>query len=225
MRPRAAPYRGGAGGGNGSSQNPARQRVEQQLAPLTHDAPIAEHAGPASVPASPPLTAGGRGGSHVPFVQLDVQQSAPVVHAPATGVHTTVQLLLFGSQCFEQQSPAALHEAVWPRHAPGGSPQRPLGSHKSSSFVAPQQPEFCPFPQSSPVGRHVELATSTSHCKSVGSHTPEQQSAFAAQVSPTTAHNLAAQTPPKHPSEQQSCAVAQVTPSARHASRHCTTPA
>jgi hypothetical protein len=56
-------------------------------------------------------------------------------------------------------------------------------------------------------------------------HTPEQQSAFAAQLSSTMAHSLFVQTPPKHPSEQQSCAVAQGTASARHASRHWMTPA
>jgi hypothetical protein len=158
-------------------------------------------------------------------VQLEVQQSAPVLHAPCAGAHTTVHVLLAGSQCFEQQSPSALHDAFCPRHAPGGNPQRPSGSHRSLSFVAPQQPELCPLPQSSPVGRHVEFARSTAHCLRPGSQTPEQQSALAAHGSPMIAHSLAAHTPPKHPSEQQSCAVTHATPSARHASRHWMTPA
>jgi hypothetical protein len=74
------------------------------------------------------------------------------------------------------------------------------------------------------VGRHVEFARSTSHCF-CELQTPEQQSALALHVSPTIAHSLFVQTPPKHPTEQQSCADAHATPSARHASLHWMTPA
>jgi hypothetical protein len=214
------------------SQKPARQSVEQHVAPLAHAAPMAEHAGPVGTPPPPPSTpgfaggeTGGCGGSHVPLVQLDVQQSAPVLHGPRAGAHTTVHVMLAVSQCFEQQSPSLEHAAFCPRQAPGGRPHRPFWSHRSLSFVAPQQPELWPFPQSSPVGRQVEFARSTLHCFSAGSQTPEQQSALAAQVSPMIVHSFAAHTPPKHPSEQQSCAVTQATPSARHASRHWMTPA
>jgi hypothetical protein len=91
--------------------------------------------------------------------------------------------------------------------------------------VAPQQPEFCPRPQSSPVGRQVEFGTSTSHWCVVALHTPEQHSEFAVHASPRTVQSMFEQTPPKHPSEQQSCAVVHATPFARHASRQVTTPA
>ena len=161
----------------------------------------------------------------MPLVQLEVQQSEPLVHAPRAGVHTTVQALLAGSQCPEQQSVSAVHDAFCPRHAPGGRMHRPSGPHRSFLSVAPQQPDCGPLPQSSPVGRQVELAVSTSHILVDGSHTPEQQSAFTAHESPMMVHSVSAQTPPKQPSEQQSCAVAHATPFARQASRHWTTPA
>jgi hypothetical protein len=183
--------------------------------------------GPAS-PAGPPGGAGGivgGGASQRRFVQLEEQQSAPTAHAALVAAQTVTQALVAGSQCSEQQSPSEAHAAFWPRHAPGGSPHRPSGSQRSSSLVAPQQPDCGPLPQSSPVGRQREFARSTPHSLVVGSHTPEQQSEFTAHVALTVAHSSFAQTPPKHPSEQQSCAVAQATPSARHASRHWMTPA
>ncbi len=167
----------------------------------------------------------GGGTSQRPFVQLEEQQSAPVVQVALAAAQTVTHVLLAGSQWLEQQSPSAVHVAFWPRHAPGGSPQRPSGSQRSSSLVAPQQPDCGPLPQSSPVGRHREFARSTLHCFVVGSQTPEQQSEFSEQVSPTIAQSLSVQIPPKHPREQQSWAVAQATPFARHASLHWMTPA
>jgi hypothetical protein len=63
--------------------------------------------------------------SQRPFVQLEEQQSAPVMHVPLVAAQTVVHVLLIGSQWFEQQSPSAEQSAFWPRQAPGGSPQRP----------------------------------------------------------------------------------------------------
>jgi hypothetical protein len=86
--------------------------------------PTILHTGaPASLPGG---GGGGAGASQVPFVQLDVQQSAPVVHAPPLGAHGVVQVCEVGSQWPEQQSALVVHVAVCPRHAPGGSPQRPF---------------------------------------------------------------------------------------------------
>jgi hypothetical protein len=95
------------------SQNPARQSPEQQAAPLVQAAPTTEHAGPVGAvppPASgappppggagfpPPCGGVGCGASHMPLVQLEVQQSAPVWHGPAAAVQTTVQVMLALSQ-------------------------------------------------------------------------------------------------------------------------------
>jgi hypothetical protein len=147
----------------GESQNPARHNPEQHCAAVVQLSPswVQVDVPPSGNVPPPP---GGIGGSHDPFVQLDVQQSAPVTHAPAVGVQATagVQVCVAASQCLSQQSPSVVHVACNPSHAPGGRPQRP-STHKSSSFVAPQHPDCGPDPQFSPVGRHVEFATSTMH--------------------------------------------------------------
>ena len=52
----------------------------------------------------------------------------------------------------------------------------------------------------------------------------EQQSALAVQLSLSTLHSVAPQTPPLHPSEQQSSALVQATPSATQMLVHCRTP-
>jgi hypothetical protein len=44
-------------------------------------------------------------------VQLEVQQSAPLVQAPCAAVQSTVHVLLAGSQCFEQQSASLVQDA------------------------------------------------------------------------------------------------------------------
>jgi hypothetical protein len=85
--------------------------MEQHELPVVQAAPMGEHAG-----AAPPLPAsagpaGGGGTSHCPFVQLEVQQSAPLVQAPRAAVQSTVHVLLAGSQCFEQQSASLVQEA------------------------------------------------------------------------------------------------------------------
>jgi hypothetical protein len=72
------------------------------------------------------VTPGAGGASHTPLVQLDEQQLAPVVHAPFVATHGVMHVLLVASQCFEQQSALLEHVAFCPRHAPGGSPQRPF---------------------------------------------------------------------------------------------------
>lgn len=75
-------------------------------------APIAAHAGaPPPVPASAGAAGGGSGGSHCPFVQLEVQQSTPLVQAPCATVQSTVHVLLVGSQCLEQQSASLVQDA------------------------------------------------------------------------------------------------------------------
>jgi hypothetical protein len=83
----------------------------------------------------------GGGASQRPFVQLDEQQSAPVAQAPAVAAHTVTQVPPVASQWSEQQSPSAEQVAFSPRHAPGGNPQRPCLSQRSSSLVAPQHPD------------------------------------------------------------------------------------
>jgi hypothetical protein len=116
------------------------------------------HAGaPASAPGAGP------GASQPPFVQLDEQQFAPVVQGPAVGVQGVMHVWLVGSQCCEQQSASLMHAAFCPRHAPGGRTQRPSGPQRSFCCVAPQHPDCGPLPQSSPVGRHIELGRSTLH--------------------------------------------------------------
>src|SRR5512140_3055317 len=110
------------------SQNPARQRLLQHSPAVVHEAPTALQIGtPASAPAASTPGGGGGGGggsgaSQRPFVQLDVQQSAPVVQAPAAGTHGVVHVCDAGSQCLPQQSASAVHAAFCPRHAPGGRP-------------------------------------------------------------------------------------------------------
>jgi hypothetical protein len=49
--------------------------------------------------------------SHCPFVQLEAQQSVPVVQAPCAGVQSTAHVWLAGSQCFEQQSASLVQVA------------------------------------------------------------------------------------------------------------------
>jgi hypothetical protein len=73
---------GHRGIGGGSSQKPARQSVEQHEVPVVHVVPIGLHAGAPPPPPSAALTGGAWDASHAPLVQLDVQQSAPVVQAP-----------------------------------------------------------------------------------------------------------------------------------------------
>jgi hypothetical protein len=70
-----------------------------------------------------------------------VQQSAPAVQLALAAAHGVVHVPLAASQWFEQQSPSAAHVAFWPRQPPGGNPQRPSLSQRSSSLVAPQQPD------------------------------------------------------------------------------------
>jgi hypothetical protein len=67
----------------------------------------------------------GGGASQRPFVQLEEQQSAPVVQVALVATQTVTHVLLAGSQCLEQQSPSTVQVAFWPRQAPGGSPHRP----------------------------------------------------------------------------------------------------
>lgn len=75
--------------------------------------PVGAHSAPASVPGGPLGGGGGGAGeSHLPSVQLTLQQSAPVVQVPPLGVHGVVQVPLATSQCFEQHSASFLHEAV-----------------------------------------------------------------------------------------------------------------
>jgi hypothetical protein len=66
----------------------------------------------------------GGGASHEPFVQLEVQQSAPVTHVPPDGVHTVVHVLVAASQCFEQQSASLAHVAFSPLQRPFGAMHR-----------------------------------------------------------------------------------------------------
>ncbi len=105
----------------GWSQKPARHRPLQHVAPVVQLMPIGSHA--CAVPASRAGTmgapasggegggAGGMGASQRPLVQLDAQQSAPVVHAPAAAVQRTTHVLPVGSQWPEQQSAFAVHVA------------------------------------------------------------------------------------------------------------------
>lgn len=77
------------------SQKPPRQSDVQQSALVAQLRPTARHApGGGGVTTPPPPSTGGGGGgsgaSQLPLVQLEVQQSAPVTHAPALGVHVAV---------------------------------------------------------------------------------------------------------------------------------------
>ena len=133
-----------------------------------------------NVPPPPPP---GMGASQLPLVQLAAQQSAPVKHAPLVGTQATAgsQVFVVVSQCLPQHSPSVAHVAWRPLHAVGGSVQRPF-THRSFLLVAPQQPDWGPELQSSPVGRHVEFAASTTHSFLFVSQRPEQQSVFPAHV-------------------------------------------
>jgi len=86
---RARPQRG-----PGISQKPPRQSDVQQSAALAQPLPTGRHApGGGGVTLPPSVVGGGGGGSgasQLPFVQLEVQQSAPVLHAPALGTHVAV---------------------------------------------------------------------------------------------------------------------------------------
>jgi hypothetical protein len=133
----------------------------------THAFPIGAQMGvPPSAPGFPP-TGGGSGASQEPFVQLDVQQSKPVVQAPAVGVQTVLHVLLVGSQCPPQHSASLEHVAVSPLQPVGGAMQRgglkSVSSQRSFALVAPQHPFCGPELQVSPVGRHVEFAGSIMH--------------------------------------------------------------
>jgi hypothetical protein len=112
----------------GWSQNPARQRPEQHDAPDVQAVAMGVHTG-GGVPPPPPASGAGcgvgAGASQCPLVQLEEQQSAPDAHVPLVATHGVTHVLLAASQCFEQQSASAVHDAFWPRHAPGGRPQRP----------------------------------------------------------------------------------------------------
>ncbi len=159
-------------------------------------------------PAPPSVPGSGSGGSQLPLVQLVVQQSAPVVHAPAVGVHVVSQVFVVALHTPPQQSPLLAQVAPWPRHWVGGAMQRGglkfTLSQRSFCGVAPQQPRCGPELQVSPVGRHVEFAASILHWWRTGSHTFEQHSASVAHVSDSRRQSLAVHTPPKQPSEQQS---------------------
>jgi hypothetical protein len=117
-------------------------------------------------PTGPPPGGGGGGGggsaSQRPLVQLEVQQSAPALHAPATATHAVLQVLVAGSQTFPQHCASDAQAAVSPRHCSGGAMQRGglkfFLSHKSLLAVLPQQPRWGPELHVSPVGRQVELA-------------------------------------------------------------------
>lgn len=137
----------------GWAQKPPRHSPLQQVAPAVQPAPIEAQIGAPGEPASPGaggpasvaggVTGGvtGGGASQCPLVQLEVQQSAPVVQIALAAAQTVAQVPLAGSQWFEQQSPSVVHVALSPRHAPGGKPQRPSLLQRSSSLVAPQQPD------------------------------------------------------------------------------------
>ena len=85
--------------------------MEQHEVPVVHVEPIGLHADGPPPPPSAALTGGAWDASQAPFVQLDVQQSAPVLQAPWAAVQTVVHCMLAGSQCAEQQSASAVHEA------------------------------------------------------------------------------------------------------------------
>ncbi len=156
----------------GVSQNPARHSDEQHSALAAHPVPVALQSGvPGGVPVAPspfgvppPPGGGGTGASQDPFVQLAAQQSAPVTHEPAppAGLHAVAHVFDEGSQCLPQHSASVVHVALRPLHAAGGAAQRP-STQRSLLSVRPQQPDCGPEPQLSPVGRQVELATSTTH--------------------------------------------------------------
>jgi hypothetical protein len=122
----------------GISQKPAKQKRVAHWSFVVHGVPT----GPAPVP-TPPLVVpppAGAGASHLPFVQLALQQSRPVVHVPASAVHC-VKHFLSAPQWPEQQSPSTAQVAALPRHALGGAMQRFVSlSQRSLSFVAKQQP-------------------------------------------------------------------------------------
>lgn len=110
---------------------------------------------PPLVPVPAPVVPGG---SHLPSVQLTLQQSRPVAQVPAVAVHC-VKHFLSAPQWPEQQSPSFWQNAWLPRQALGGGIQRFVSlSQRSLSFVAKQQPRWLPEVQSSPVGRQVEFA-------------------------------------------------------------------
>jgi hypothetical protein len=88
-----------------------------------------------------------------------LQQSAPVVHAPAVGMHTVAHSCVVGSQCASQQSLSivqlefcALHTVVAKSHR---------GGFCVSSQTIEQQPCCGPELQVSPMPRHVVFAASS----------------------------------------------------------------
>ena len=144
----------------------------QQSAALAHPLPTGRHAPGGGGVTPPPSVVGGGGGgsgaSQLPFVQLDVQQSAPVLHAPALGTHAAVpHVFVAALHLPEQQSASAAHVAVSPLQSAGGAMQRgglKLSlSQRSLAGVAPQQPFCGPELHVSPVGRHVEFVRSIVH--------------------------------------------------------------
>ena len=214
------------------SQKPPRQSDVQQSAAEAHPLPTGRHApGGGGGGGFPPVGGGGggSGASQLPFVQLEVQQSAPVMHGPAAGTQAaTPHVCEAGSQCLLQQSASATHVALSPLQRLGGAMQRGglvLLSQRSLEGVAPQQPFCGPELHVSPVGRHVEFAASIKHFFVAGSQRFEQQSELTAHVSLSTLQMVPPHVPPLQASVQQSCASTHATPSARHASRHWMTPA
>lgn len=83
----------------GRSQKPARHNRPQHCALWVHASPTGRHTGgaPASAPGVGPGGAGG-GASQRPLVQLDVQQSLPVVQVEPAGTQGVVQVFEAESQ-------------------------------------------------------------------------------------------------------------------------------
>jgi hypothetical protein len=162
--------------------------------------------------------------SHAAFEHLPVQLPAQL---SPSGTHAGAHFFVVGSQRPPQHCGSVVQSAVMPRHNEGGNPQRGSSklswSQSSLLLVSRQQPRWEPELHVSPVGRHVELAASTSQVPPL--QTPEQHSALLPQDSLCSLQSWAAHTPSKQPSEQQSCARVHAWPLPRHASVHLVTPA
>jgi hypothetical protein len=148
---------------------PLEHTVEQHWEPLEHDAPFKPHAG-------------GGGAVHTPEVQeRPVQQSVPVAQAPFAWAHVgaLVHTPLWQVRPV-QHSPRPLQAALAGLHAGGGTSHFPLASQ------ARPLAQSALDVQAQPAGFGA-VAHAVAAAQTPPLHTPEQQSAGAEQVAPTTA--------------------------------------
>ena len=126
----------------GGSQNPPRQKVEQQSVPVVQ-APLTGWQALA-------------GGAQLPAAQLLLQQAALPAQAAPLAVQGVLQTWAVGSQTPRQHCVSAVQVAPSAKQVSWPKPQR--GGLGVSSQLSVQQPRPGPELQVSPVGRQSRLA-------------------------------------------------------------------